>query len=79
MPHAKPKFGGGLAVSVDVWHEITRQMILCMKKRHHITLNGRLDKGRLPFYRFSPNERYATWDRCTMNSVSSEISDILDL
>ena len=60
MPHAKPKFGGGLAVSVDVRHEMAQQMILWMKKRHHITLNGRLDKGRPPFYRLSPNERYAT-------------------
>ena len=60
MPHAKPKFGGGLAVSVDVRHEMAQQMILWIKKRHHITLNGRLDKGRPQFCRFSPNERYAT-------------------
>ena len=32
MPHAKPKFGGGLAVGVDVWHKIAWQMILWMKK-----------------------------------------------
>ena len=31
MPHAKPKFGGGLAVSVDVRHEMAQQMILWMK------------------------------------------------
>jgi hypothetical protein len=79
MPYAKPKFGGGLAVSVDVWHEIARQMILWMKKRHHITLNGRLDKGCPPFYRFPPNQRYARCTLSQMNSISNEISDHLDL
>ena len=65
MPYTKPKFGGGLAVSVDVWHEMTRQMILWMTQRYHITLNeryyitlkGRLDKGGIRHFTDSPQTR----------------------
>jgi len=65
MPYTKPKFGGGLAVSVDVWHEMTRQMILWMKKRYHITLNGRLDKGGVRHFADSPQTRNMPNVLCT--------------